>query len=116
VCKNCSTDQDAIWVENSGGAREPCIRLGSKSPIGRGNFEGRKGHPIVKYRGYSAVTHAKTAEPIVMPFQLIAWNYPKNCELGEVQIPHDKGQFWGKGSLIVKYRDFLPLAVQKWLN
>jgi len=27
-----------------------------------------------------------------------------------------KGQFWGKGAPIVKYRDFLPWAVQKRLN
>ena len=30
--------------------------------------------------------------------------------------PHEKGQFWGKGSPIVKYRHFLPWAVQKRLN
>jgi len=29
--------------------REPCIRWGSRSPMGRGNFEG-EGLPIVKYR------------------------------------------------------------------
>ena len=33
-----------------------------------------------------------------------------------VEIPHEKGRFWGKGSPVVKYRDFLPRAVQKWLN
>jgi len=33
-----------------------------------------------------------------------------------VQIPHGKGQFLGKGAPIVKYRDFLPWAVQKRLN
>jgi len=33
-----------------------------------------------------------------------------------VQIPHEKGQFWGKWSPIVKYRDFLPWAVKKPLN
>jgi len=31
-------------------------------------------------------------------------------------IPHRKGQFWGKRSPIVKYRDFLQWAVQKQLN
>jgi len=31
---------------DSGGPREPCPDLS----MGRGNFEGRKGHPIVKYR------------------------------------------------------------------
>jgi len=32
------------------------------------------------------------------------------------RIPHGKGQFWGKGLPIVKYRDFLPWAVQKCVN
>jgi len=27
-CKNCCTDRDAVWVEDSGGPREPCIRWG----------------------------------------------------------------------------------------
>jgi len=30
--------------------------------------------------------------------------------------PHGKGQFLGKWAPIVKYRDCLPWAVQKWLN
>jgi len=30
--------------------------------------------------------------------------------------PHKKGQFWGKGSPIAKYRDILRWAVQKQLN
>jgi len=40
----------------------------------------------------------------------------KNHELDGVQIPHKKRQFLGKGSPIVKYRDFLPWAVQKCVN
>jgi len=27
-CKNGCTDRDAVWVEDSGGPREPCIRWG----------------------------------------------------------------------------------------
>jgi len=30
--------------------------------------------------------------------------------------PPVDGQFWGKGSPIVQYRDLLPWAMQKWLN
>jgi len=41
-CKNGWTDRDAVWVEDSGGPRKPCIRWGSRL---RG-----KEHPIVKYR------------------------------------------------------------------
>jgi len=50
-CKNGWIDWDAIWVEDSGGPREPCVTWGSRSPMGRGNFEGRKVRSIVKYRG-----------------------------------------------------------------
>jgi len=42
-CKNSWTDQDAIWVMGSDGPKESCIRWGSSSPMGRGNFEG-EGH------------------------------------------------------------------------
>ena len=40
-CKNGCTVPDAIWVKDLGGPREPCIRRGSRSPMGRGNFEGK---------------------------------------------------------------------------
>jgi len=51
-------------------------------------------------------------KPIEMPFRLWAWMGPRNHVLDwgpELQIPYGKGQFWGKGALIVKYRprDFL---------
>ena len=49
-CKNDCTDRDAVWVENSGGNKEPCVRLGSRCPVGRGNFERGKGRPFAKYR------------------------------------------------------------------
>jgi len=62
-----------------------------------GNFGG-KGRPILQYRD-TAVTCAKTAKPIVMPFGLWAQNGPWNHELDwPVHTPHEKGQFWGKGS------------------
>jgi len=49
-CKNGCTDWDAVWVEDSGGPKEPCIRWESTSLMGRGNFEGGKGRPIGQYR------------------------------------------------------------------
>ena len=51
-----------------------------------------------------------------MPFGLWSRDDPRNLELDEAQILHEKGQFWGKGTPVVKYRDFLPWAVQKQLN
>jgi len=49
-CKNGWTDRGAVWVEVSGAPREPFIRWGFRSPMGRVNFEGEEGRPIVKYR------------------------------------------------------------------
>jgi len=56
---------------------------------------GRASHCKV-YR-QSAVICAKTAEPIEMPFGLRARMGQRNRVLHGAQIPHGKGQFWGKG-------------------
>jgi len=39
-----------------------------------------------------------------------------SCVRWGSRSPHVKGRFWGIGVLIVKYRDFLPWAVQKRQN
>ena len=49
-CKRGCIDRDAVWVEDSGGPKEPYIRWESISPMGRDNFEGGRGRPNVKYR------------------------------------------------------------------
>jgi len=104
-CKNGGTDRDAVWVEDSGGPREPCIILESRYSMGRGNFdEGeRPAHCKVGHCGHLC----QTAEPIVMPFGLCARTGPRNHELefrwGPDPLPHDKGQFLGKRSPSVKY-------------
>jgi len=86
--------------------------MGREGAILRG-----KGRPIVKYRNtLRSIICAKTVEPIKMPFGLWPWIGPRNHVLDGVQIPHRKGWFCWKGALIVKYRDFLPWAVQKRLN
>jgi len=54
------------------------------------------------------VTCTKTAEPIEMPFGLWSESDSRNDELDGVQIPPREGAILGKGSPIVKYRDFLP--------
>jgi len=47
--------------------------------MGRGNYEAGKGRPFCKVQGLSAVSCAKTAEPIEMPFGTWArvgpWNH-----------------------------------------
>jgi len=51
-CKIGGADRDAVWVEDSGGPSEPCIRWAFRSPPSERaiNFLGGKGRPIVKYR------------------------------------------------------------------
>jgi len=63
-CKNGWTDRDAVWVQDSGGSKEPCITWDLDLPVGRGNFE-EKGRDR-----RSASSCAKMAEPIKMPFGL----------------------------------------------
>jgi len=71
--------------------------VGDQIPRGKGQFWG-KGAPIVKYRD-TAVTSAKIAEPIVMQFGLWARSASRNHEIDRgPDPPHEKGQFWGKGS------------------
>ena len=72
-CKNSWSDQHAVWVEDSGGPKEPCIwiRWGVQIPMGRGNFGDRGTH--WKVQGLSAISCAKTAEPIDLPFGLWTW-------------------------------------------
>jgi len=42
-CKNGRTDRGAVWVEDSGGPKEPRIRWGFGYPVERGNFKGDRG-------------------------------------------------------------------------
>jgi len=63
---------------------------GPDAPMGMGNFEGGKGHPIVKYRDNLRVSPAKTAEPIEMPFGLLAWMAARNHVLdGSPEVLRD---------------------------
>jgi len=39
-CKNGRSDQDSVWVEDSGGPREPCVTWGVQIPHGKGQFLG----------------------------------------------------------------------------
>jgi len=117
-CKNSWTDWHAIWVEDSGGPREPCIRWQSRSLMGRGNFDREKKRPVVnvKYRD----TLQSSVQEWLNRLRCrsgcgLGWPQGIMCWMG-VQIPHAEVQFWGKAAPIVKYRDFLPWAVQKRLN
>jgi len=46
--KNRCTDRDAVWVVDSGGPKEACIRRESRSPL-KGQLLGERGGPLYKY-------------------------------------------------------------------
>jgi len=73
-CKNGSTDRDFVWVEDSGGPREPCITwaTGVQIPPWEGKIFRGNGESHCKVWGHSAVICAKTAEPNQMPFGIWA--------------------------------------------
>jgi len=55
------------------------------------------------------VSHAKTAEPIEMPFGVWTREGPRNHVFDRVsRSPMRTGNFKGKGRPIVKYRNYLP--------
>jgi len=66
-CKNRWTDQDAVWVVDSGGPKEPRIWWGPDPPCKRAILRGKEAAHC-KVEGPSQVSCAKTAEPIEMPF------------------------------------------------
>jgi len=67
TCINSWT-ADAIRVVVSSGLMEPCIRWGPDAPMGRGNFEGEQGQPIVKYSD-------------ALPWGMQKWLNPSRCRL-----------------------------------
>ena len=78
--------------------------MGVQIPHGNGQFLG-EGASHCKVYG----TCVKTVQPIKMPFLVVGSDRPRNHKLdGGPGSPHGKGQFWGKGVPIVKYKDFLP--------
>jgi len=116
-CKNGWTDWVAVWVEDSGGPKEPCIRWGSDLPMGRGNFEGVKGRPIVKYRDtllWAVRKRLKWLITLGLRTQVGLRNHVLD---GVSRFPHWKGRFWGgRSGPSVKYGNTMWWSVQKWMN
>jgi len=86
---------------------------GSRSLMGRGNFEGRKGCPIVKNRCIlrSSVQNGWTDRDAVWVF---GSDEPKEwCVRWGSRSPMRWGSFGGKERSIVNHSDFPPWAVQK---
>jgi len=95
-CKNCWTDRDAVWCMDSGGPKEPYIRLGVQIPIGRGKFEGGKRRPIVKYRDSLPWSVQKRMNWLRCCLRYgLGW-LEETCIRRGSRPPHMKGQFWGR--------------------
>jgi len=66
------------------------------------------------YRPSSVVCQSlSTADEVEKPFGFRTLVGTGNHVLGGSPDPHGKAQLWGIGAPIVKYKDFLPWAVQK---
>ena len=110
LCKNIWIKRDAVWDAESGGPKERPIVV--QIPHGKGKFVGEEWHAPT-CRGHSAVTCAKTAEPIEMPCGLSARVRSVNHVLDGVQIPVcKKSNVRGQDTP----DDNLPSAMQKRLK
>jgi len=95
-CKNGWTDRDAVWVEDSGGPSEPCIRWGSRCPHGKGQFWGKRAAHY-KAQGHSAMSCAET-QPVKMSFGMLSRVYPRNPRLRwRYRSPMWRDNLRGKG-------------------
>jgi len=81
-CNNSWTNPDAIWVEDSGGPKAPCIRWGPDPPW-EGAILRKKGAACCEVYRLIAVSCTKTAEPIEMPFGIWALCGPRKHVLVE---------------------------------
>jgi len=71
-CKNSWTDRDAVWVEDLGGPKGPCIRWGFRSPMGRGKFLGESVTPCAA----AMRSYVKLLWPLVCYICLSKGNVP----------------------------------------
>jgi len=67
--------------------------MGSRSPMGMGNFKGAKGQSIVKYSKHTATICGKTSEHIKMPFGLCTQVSSRNHVLYGAQIPIQRANY-----------------------
>ena len=73
----------------SDGHKESCVRWGSRSPHGKGQFL-TKGAPVVKYRDF-AVSFAETAEAKDLPFGLWKEAQVQSYSPGVANVPTVEG-------------------------
>jgi len=107
-CKNDSTDRYVVWAEHLVGSKEPCVRWGPHSPMGRAVLRG--GGPLQRYLCKNGWTDRYAV-------WVLGSDRPKqSCIRWGPDRPWEAVILGRKGAPIVKYRDFMPWAVQKRLN
>jgi len=109
----CWTDRDAVWVVGSHWPKKSCVRWGSDPPWER-TILGERAANVKSGTLWGHLCENSWTDRDAVWTACSDW--PKKSRIRWGPDPHKKGQFWGKGSPIVKYRDFLPWAVQKRLN
>jgi len=91
-CKNGWSDWDAVWVEDLGGPKEPCIRWGPDPPMERDNFQGGRGIPLLSI-GTLCSHLCKNCWTDRNAVWFVSSDGPRNHVLNEVQIPMGRGNF-----------------------
>jgi len=114
-CKNSWTDRDAVWVEDSCGPRQLCIRWG-QHPQWEGEILKEEGRPIVM----DSDTLPSSAQKRLNRrwcHSVMGSDRPNESQVRwGPDSPMGRGNFW-RGAPIIKHRDFLPWAVQNgWTN
>jgi len=85
-CINGWTDRDAIWVEDFGGPKEPCIRLGSTSSHGKGQFWGGRSGPLYS-TGTLCGRLCENGWTDCDAIWIVGSEWPKESRVRWVQIP-----------------------------
>jgi len=107
-CNNGWTDRDAVWIEDSGGPKEPRIRWGVENPRWEGAILRGDGRPIVKYRDILRSSAQKRLNRSRCRLGCgLGWAQGITCYMG-VQIPARRGNYKVKRRPVVKYTDILP--------
>jgi len=111
-CQNDWRDQDAVWSKTIG-PKEPCVRRGPDRRPGKGQFWGGTG---VQSWGTCTLRLSVQKRLNRSRYRFGCWLVyvpKKSCvRWGPDPLLDWEGTNWGIGAPILKYKDFLPWAVQ----
>ena len=113
-CKTAEPIEMPLRSRTRVGPRNRVLVRGPDLPMERGNFEGAKGRPIVKYRDTAVICAKRLNRSRCCLGYGLGW--PKESCVLWGPVPPWEWAIFGNGSPIVKYSDFLSRAVRKRLN